>query len=202
MKRALILALVAGLVIGSMTVAADAKKKKRLKPATLKYFLHYPSDSDGNCGATYMDLEDTEDSGCGYVFQPANEALYQTGSPLVADWPGSGGFPFKLNAKKPITAEFQLMNFLGTEAVGQAIFELDVTATVGGRSVTLIDETKEMSMTGPGTNVAQFEVKLPKKLQGKKVKGLYASTIVRGASNFHYFELDNDGAHISVPAFK
>jgi hypothetical protein len=200
MKKALILALIAGLMVGS-AVAADAKKKKA-KPITLKYFLHYPTDSAGNCGSTFMDLEDSADSGCGYVAQPANEVLYQGGSALANDWPASGGFPFKLNAKKPVTAEFQLMNFVGTEAQGHAIFELDVTATIGGKSVTLIDETKELTMAAPGSNVATFKVKLSKKLNKDKVTALYANTVVRGASNFHYFELDNNGANVTIPGLK
>lgn len=44
-------------------------------------------------------------------------------------------------------------------------------------------------------HIATFEVKLA----GKKVP---ASTVVHEASNFHYFELEDNGAYITIPAIK
>lgn len=200
MRKALILALIAGMLAGA-TVTADAKKRKP-RPVTMKYFLHYPADSAGNCGTTYMDLKDTPDSGCGYIFQPANEALHQTGSPLLGEWPASGGFPFKLNTAKPLTGEFQLMNFLGLPAQGYAILDYELSGTVGGKPVTLAKKTLELAMVAPGSNVAEIKVKLPKKLHNKPVTGLHLTTNVRGASNFHYFELDENGAFIQLAGLK
>jgi hypothetical protein len=200
MRKALILALIAGLMIGS-SVTADAKKKRKPRPVTMKYFLHFPATGD-TCGTRYMDLKDTADSGCGYTFQPANEVLTQAGQGLLAEWPAAGGFPFKLNAKKPIKAEFQLMNLLGLPAQGHAIMDFELSGTVGGKPVTLYEETQELTMAAPGSNVATFTAKVSKKLNGKPVTGLHATTNVHGASNFHYFELDQSGAYISVAGFK
>jgi hypothetical protein len=200
MKKALVLAMIVGLMVGS-SVTADAKKRRKPRPVTMKYFLHFPAQGD-TCGTRYMDLKDSVDSGCGYTFQPANEVLTQAGQGLIAEWPATGGFPFKLNAKKPIKAEFQLMNVFGLPANGHAIFDFELSGTVGGQPVTLFEQSKEMTMAAPGSNVATFTAKVSKKLNGKPVTGLHATTNVHGASSFHYFELDANGAYISVAGLK
>lgn len=201
MRKALVLALIAGMLAGA-TVTADAKKKRKPRPVNMKYYLHFPADAAGTCGTTYMDLKDTPDSGCGYIFQPANEVLNQTDGPLLGEWPASGGFPFKLNTKKPLTAEFQLMNVFGLPAQGYAIFDYEISGTVGGRPVTLVENRLELAMAAPGSNVAEIKVKLPKKLNNKPVTGLHLTTNVHGASNFHYFELDEGGAFLQLAGIK
>lgn len=61
--------------------------------------------------------------------------------------------------------------------------------------------TLDMVPATAGSNVAEFEVKLPKTLAGKKFKSLTATTMVRGANNFHYFDLDREPmATIVIPS--
>ncbi|MGI8774013.1 MAG: hypothetical protein ACR2KQ_03185 [Actinomycetota bacterium] len=199
MKRTFILALVVAL---SATPLATVEAKKA--PKELAFYLHFPS-VDGACGAAFMDLQaDTPDSGCGYTAQPANEVFHTTGAqaPLTRDWPAAEGFPFKVDVKRPVTAQLPLMSFLGTAAAGQAIVDLKLVGTAKGRSTTLFEEslTLEMVPAVAGSNVAEFEVELPKNLNGKKFTSLIATTSVRGVNNFHYFKLDGEPlAHIVIP---
>lgn len=199
MKRTFILAVAVALSAVSST-AVGAKKD----PKESTFYLHYPS-TDGTCGSPFMDLKaDTPDSACGFIFQPANEAFLATGlqEGLAYDWPASEGLPIKLDVKRPVTAQLALMNLFGTAASGQAIVNLKLVGVAKGRSATLVEEsvTLDMTPTAAGSNIAEFEVKLPKNLAGKKFKSLIATTMVRGASNFHYFDLDREPvAHIVVP---
>lgn len=199
MKKLSILALVLALSAAWLT-PVGAKKA----PKELAFYLHFPS-TDGSCGTPFMDLQaDTPDSGCGYTFQPANEAFHATGAQpvLTRDWPASEGVPFKLDAKRPVTATFTLNSFIGQAAAGQAIVELKVTGTANNSSVTLVEEsvTLDMAPGVAGSNIAEFEVKLPKNLSGKKLTTLVATTVVRGPNNFHYFDLDGESpAHIVIP---
>lgn len=190
------------LAVALSAVAPAAVSAKA--PSELTFYLHFPA-TGGTCGSSFMDLQaDTADSGCGYQFQPANEAFHATGAQpvLTRDWPASEGFPFKLDVKQPVTAHLALMNFFGTAAAGQAVVDLKISATVKSKTVTLIEESATLDMT-PGTagsNIAEFEVKLPKNLAGKKFTGLTATTMVRGVNNFHYFDLDSeDMARIVIP---
>ena len=200
MKKALILAMVVALSAWPLTAVGAKKASKELT-----FYLHFPAEG-GTCGASFMDLQaDTQDSGCGYTFQPANEVFHTTGAQpvLTRDWPASEGFPFKLDVKRPVTAQLALMSFLGTPAAGQAVVELALVGTANGRPVTLVEESVTLNMVPAtaGSNVAEFEVKLPKKLAGKKFRSLTATTMVRGVNNFHYFDLDRETmARIVIPS--
>lgn len=194
MKKIIILALAAALSVSTVGLV-EAKKAA----STRTFYLHFPS-SGGTCGTAFMDLDkDFADSGCGYTAQPANEVLITAGDPLSRDWPAADGVPFKLDTSKPLTARLALNSALGTAAIGLGIVELKVSASIGGDYVTLAEESLELIMGPPGSNVAEFEVELPKNLNGKKVTALTANTLVRGANNFHYFDLESDPAHIVVP---
>lgn len=194
MRRFIVIALAAVLSAG-MVGLVEAKKPAKERT----FYLHFPSDG-GTCGTSFMDLDkDLKDSGCGYTAQPANELLYAAGDPLSRDWPAADGVPFKLDTSQPLTAKLALNSLFGTAAIGQGIVELKVSGSIGGDFVTLAEDTVELIMGPPGSNVAEFEIELPKKLNGKKVTSLSATTLVRGVNNFHYFDLERDPAHIVIP---
>ena len=198
-KTFLTLGLITGLLFGSLGVADAAKRK----PTTKKFYLHYPAEG-GTCGTRFMDIVDSPDSGCGFTFQAANEVFVQTGAqePLTADWMAAKGLPLVLNGSKPITASIGLASFVGTPSAGAAKLHLVLEGTAGGQLITLIDETKEMQLTGQAGQTFDFSVKPPKSANGKKLTSLVAYTTVHGVSNTHGIELDSPAAFISVPTYK
>lgn len=208
MKRVLAVALAIGVLAGALVAPAQAAKKKKKKkpvPIELQFFLHWDDDGAGGCdGMQHMNLEDTEgDTGCSYVFQPAQELFIATGAsePLSYAWPASDGVPFVLDASKAVTGEFHMR--------GNAAFNASVDWTLsgmsGGSSVEIAagsTDTYNGAASGTtGPTLLTIEADVDKKLHKKKFTSLQLTTTVRGVASA-YVGLENPGSFIVVPALK
>ena len=196
MKRLFALALAGGLLVGSIGLA-EAKPRKA---TTTTYYLHYSGDAT-TCGTTFMDTKNGPDggNGCGYTAQPANEVLIAAGDPLSYDWPASGSIT--LNAAKSITMKIRVVGAFGATA-GQAILDVSLTAAKGGSLVTLLEESKTMTITPLGSTF-EYTAKIPKKLNGQKVSSVNLNTLLHGVSTGYYIEVEGgQPSSVAIPTFK
>jgi hypothetical protein len=194
-----------GIAIGlGLILSGLGTAQAGLRPVTKTFFLHYSSTAAGDCGNTYVDLKDTldEGNGCGYIAQPINEVLHQAGQGLAADWPDTSGAKFKLNTSKPIKAAIAVNDFSGLGATaGEGILDLEISASVGGKSVTLLKQSKTMTLT-PVARVFEFSKKLPKKFHRKLVTGVSVRTLVHGVSTTWFVDTEAPPSKVMIPGFK
>lgn len=217
MRKLVALALLAGLVFGSVGVAEAAKKKKKKKKAPvaseLKYFLHWDSDGatpEGCTGPVHMNLQDaTGDSTCNYTFQPLQEAFIATGAqaPLVYTYPATEGVPFVVDASRKLKGEIVLR---GTFTI-QGKVDLVLNATIGGQQVKLAEGStaaangvlssavQGQQMPGPPA-VLPVDLEINKAADKQQVTALSLDVVVRG---LHRGGIDYEAtpSHVIVPAF-
>lgn len=208
MRRTLAVALAIGLLAGALIGPAEAakkKKKKKLVPTEAQFFIHWDDDGAGGCdGMQHMSLEDTEgDTGCSYVFQPAQEVFVATGAadPLSNVWPASNGVPLVLDASKPITGEFSMR---GNLAINASV-EWVLSGMTGSGNVEIASGQTETYNSGPtgvtGPVPLTIEADADKKFHKKKFTSLELTTTVRGVAS-GYVSRENPGSFIVVPSFK
>jgi hypothetical protein len=212
MRKAIITALVLGLLAGSMALPAEAKKKKKKKPPVvalapteLKFFLHWDDDGAGGCtGAQYMDLTDKEgDTGCSFTFQPAQEAFIASGAqdPLAYVWPATEGVPFTLDASRKIVIEWAMRaNF----AVNASV-EVKIEGTAGGELKEIAagqSSTFNAALTGQTGPVAlKLELDPNADLDKLTFDTLQLTSTIRGVCSC-YEGRENPGSFLVMPAFQ
>jgi hypothetical protein len=208
MRKAIVIALVGGLVAGSLVAPAAAKKKKKAKPpaqvaSELKYYLHWDGDGSMDCdGMIHMNLQDTEDpgSGCEDLTLPAQEPLIAAGQPPKSrDWPADEGLPVVLDTTRKITGEITLRGGGGA----QARIDVTLTGTTGGESIVIATgstQSVNFAVTGQtGPQVLKFEVAPDGAVKGKTFESLVLNTAVRGVTAAAYIDLENPPSFIVVP---
>lgn len=220
MKKALIVALVLGLIAGSLAAPAAAKKKKKKKPPVpvavdQKFFLR---DADGcDTSENQLSLLDGVDTGCWYVDSGlAYEAIVGAGlltsADLAQSWASVDGTPFALDTSKPITGEVTTSG--GACVVdggcapapvsgGLAMLDVTVLATIAGeeKEIGLFTETFPAVPGSPHTSAV--EITLDPALEGLRVDSLRVLTYIHGASAGHgIVVLDDPASFLTIPSFK
>lgn len=159
MRKAIVTALVLGLVAGTIALPAEAKKKKRkrivvMQPAESKFFLHWDPDGsvpqEGCTNVTYMDTEEKVGTTCSDSTQVAQEVLIAAGQePVTYSFPATGGIPLILDSSRKLTGEMVLRGTFTAEAY----VELILTGSVGGTEVEIAT-----GQTGVGNGAASNTV--------------------------------------------
>lgn len=206
MKRAIAVALSLGLLAGAFAMPAEAKKKKKKAvPVETKFFMHWDDDGAGGCeGMVHMSTEDTAgDTGCSYVFQPAQEIFIATGAsePLSNAYPASDGVPLTLDASKKLTGEFAMRGNFAVEATVEWVLE----GQTGDDFVEIASGTTEAFNSGPtavtGPVILTVEGDIDPKLDKKVFSSLNLTTTIRGVASA-YVGREDPGSFISIPSFK
>lgn len=201
MKKLLTIAVLTGVLVAALGLPAQAGSKTRT------FYLHWDDPASDCAGPTFMDVTDVPDSGngCGYAVQMTgiNEVLGASGQGYLSrDWSATKGVPFVLDTSRPITGLFAINGFFHPVQVGNAVLDIKVTASIGGRGETLVEVSQPYTVTPAGGNVVEISVDLPKKLNKKKATSLTLSATIRGhAVGQHYIDLDTNPAHLVIPTF-
>lgn len=216
MKRAIVLALVVGLVAGSLAAPAVAKKKKKgKKPALVqvdrKFFVRR-DDCAGDADNPHLSIVDEADggNGCGNLAYGApNEVIGNLDAPFAEAYPATDGVPFVLDASKDISGSLTYDGFHGTSdnpvALGAGIHQIDVvlSGTTGGAPTELGTASETFTAT-PGTDqyTVDFSFKPDAALDKASFEGLELSIVVRGPGAMASFlEMDDPASFITVPVW-
>ena len=219
-KKLVVLGLVAGLIVGSLGVSAEAKKKKKKKPVPTPVNFYLQNTPDGACGAEgthFLSTAAGEDNGaCGNHFYGAvGEVAHQTGDDqFFADaytFPATDGVPFVLDATKPLTATLTVKSAstvqglvnIGPHGAGQATLEALVTGTSNGESVELGNAEATYSVT-PGANPepVSLEITLDQAMNKVTFTTLELHLWNRGISVRHGYYGTGEQSFITVPTLK
>ena len=199
-KKLLALALMAGLVAGSLGSAEAAKRRKIVKwiPQEKAFFLRWDGTAD-TCGEPYLSIEDGEDlgNGCEAIAQPAQELLIATDQGITRDWPARDGVPFILNATKPITGTINI--FQAVSAGGS--LEIVLSGTTGGELVEIGTADVEVPTSPMEVTPIEFEITPAAELNKKNFSSLNLNTTQRGVA-VSYIELEDPTSSFVIPTFK
>lgn len=142
MRRLLVIALLVGLVAGSLATPVAAKKKKKKKPVPVEMTLWF--NAEGGCGeATTLRLtEATEGSNCGNNpwYGVAWDVGESNGLATPYTFYAVEGLPFVLDGTKPIVATVQVSAYVSSpvgSGVGEARLVGTLTGETGGDTVEL-----------------------------------------------------------------
>ena len=219
-KKLVVLGLVAGLIVGSLGVSAEAKKKKKKKkPVPTPVSFYIQKVKDGVCteeGTLFLSVTPGEDNGTcgnqwyGAPYQAASEvgegAFFANPYRMVA----ADGVPFVLDATKTLTGTITVKsaNSLGGQALdemgaGESTLVALVTGTSNGEAVELGSAEVTYSVT-PGENPepVSFEITLDKALDKATFTTLELSLETRGASVLHGWYASGNQSFITVPTIK
>ena len=198
-KHLLVLALVTGLVAGSMSIAEAGKKKKKLVPSTSTFFLRHESDDCSDDTTFTLSLTDGEDVDCQYLDNVAWPAFgFIPGAYVAQD-----GVPFKLDATKTVTGVVSIRSYAHPVGVGAgpASVTVQLLGTVGEEEVTLGEWTTEYTAT-PGTiHTFEYEIEVDDALNKLVFSSLTANVMPDGTTvGLHgVIEHDEPPALINIP---
>ncbi|MDQ3954906.1 MAG: hypothetical protein M3285_05080 [Actinomycetota bacterium] len=216
-KKLLVLGLVAGLIVGSLGVAAEAKKKKKPVPTPVSFYIQKVA--EGDCteeGTLFLSVTPGEDNGtCGSQYYGApTEAASQAGEDHFFTDPkrmaAVDGVPFVLDATKTLTGTITVKSansLSGTTltqlGAGQSTLEVLVTGTSNGEAVELGNaEVTYDVMPGANPEPVSFEITLDEALNKAKFTTLELTLWNRGASVVHGWYASGDQSFITVPTLK
>ena len=225
-KKLLALAMIAGLVVGSVNMAdAKKKKKKKKKPVPVQadatYYMRADACDGEETDNLRLSLEDGPDAGnvCGWLNNGLlNTAAAAAGEPetpvinvtVAKDvWPVADGLPLTLDASKPLTGTLNLRSAFHDAApdnglsVGEAKLEISFTGVSGGEELPIGNATVTYTVTPQASNyAAEFEIDLVDELDKKVLESLSMTTAVHGNTLLHgSFEMDDPASTVIVPTW-
>ncbi|MFN2594875.1 MAG: hypothetical protein ABR579_08315 [Actinomycetota bacterium] len=231
MKKAIITALVLGLIAGSIAAPAYAKKPKKHKkpppvatpvPVDANYYLHQNTCGDAAGDQTTMSTTDDTDAGTGCGAAEAGiitEIYEQTGvtppdnpvqnsGPDTTTWTATDGIPFVLDGSKEIKGKIAISDFCCGDPVGASAGQATFVATVSG---TTNGEVKEIGtatvsyLVTPNqyTTIVDFSIKPDASLDKASFTTLSLATTIRGETVLHgWYSLDDPSSFITVPTLQ
>lgn len=213
MRKMLVVALVIGLLGGSLIGPVEAKKKKK-KSAPVPVTFWFANDS-GACtddSAFVLKLtESTEGSNCGNLGFGAPYAVANAaGLSNPFSYNAIEGLPFVLDASQKITGTIQVSSrgvvaeapvFLGA---GQATTIGTVTGTTGGESVELGAFESTYTVTpAQGVYEVKFEIEPPAEFDKAQFTGLGISLHTEGlVVNHGYYRVHSPASSFTIPTWK
>lgn len=213
MRKMLVVALVVGLLGGSLVGPVEAKKKKK-KLAAVPVTFWFANESGGcaDDSAFVLQLtEATEGSNCGNLtygatYGPASDA----GVANPYTYNAVEGLPFILDATQKITGTIQVSSrsvaagvpaFLGA---GQATTIGTVTGTTGGESKELGTFESTYTVTpAQGVYEVKFEIEAPTEFDKAEFTGLGISLHTEGpVVNHGYYRVHSPASSFTVPTWQ
>lgn len=217
-KKLIALALLGGMIAGSLSMADAATRKKR------KIVKYIPQDRTfflrrDDCGTEtdnpHLSVIDDVDggTGCGSAGAglPEEVIINADGAPIFQSvFPALDGVPALLDATKDIEGAITVQSYQGDSAnpgglsAGQANMEILLTGTVGQETVTLGSASEEYLVT-PDKNsyVVEFTLDVDDALNKKKLTSLELTLVQRGATLMHGFvELDDPASSFTIGTLK
>lgn len=216
MRKMLVVALVVGLLGGSLVgpVEAAKKKKKQPPPAAVPVTFWFANDS-GACtddAAFVLKLtESTEGSNCGNLaygatYGPASDA--GVANPFTYN--AVEGLPFILDASQKITGTIQVSS-RGVAAGVPVFLGAGQATTVGTVIGTTGDESKELGAfestytvtPAQGVYEVTFEIEPPAELDKAEFTGLGISLHTEGpVVNHGYYRVHSPASSLTVPTWQ
>lgn len=142
----------------------------------------------------------SEQSGCGFIAQPANEVLIQAGEePLSNNYATADGMPLTLDATQPITGALKVGGGVGV--VTTELTLTAVTATTPRRTVTLGTASKTFNGT-LGAVAVDFSMTPPAELDKTDLASMNLQVLTRGV-NVQSGSIDhrNGVSRFDVPSY-
>lgn len=219
-KKLVVVGLVAGLIVGSLGVSAEAKKKKKKKPVPTPVNFYLQRVPEGSCAeeASFsLSVEPGEDNGaCGdLLFGAPTEIGHQAGDDQFFTtpyrFPAADGVPFVLDATKPLTGtiavysttQAQGVPFPGPAGAGQTTLEVLVTGTSNGEAVEIGNAEVTYDVTpNSHPDPVSFEITLDETLNKATFTTLELTLWNRGTSVFHGHYGTGEQSFITVPTIK
>ena len=215
-RNLVVVGLVAGLIVGSLSMPVEAKKKKKKKIVPTPISFYVQRVKDGACSDDvnfYLSVTPGEDNGaCGNLgYGVVAEATSQIGeddavSPAYV-FPAKDGVPFVLDATQPLTGKITVKsassvqgNAVAPMGVGQATLVAKVTGTTGEAATELGTASVDYQVTpGSQPTPVEFSITLDPTLDKASFTSLELSLRNRGASVQHGYYGSGDQSFITVP---
>lgn len=200
LNKILALALIAGLVAGSLSVAEAKKKKKKkpkLVPATSTFFLRHESDDCADETTFTLSLTDGDDVDCQY----ATNAAWPAFGYVPSTYGTADGVPFNLDATKAITGVISIRSYFVGVGAGPASVTVTLTGTSGGEEVALGEFSTEYTAVPATTHTFEYEIDPDDALNMKEFTGFTATVTPDGTTvGMHgVIEHDTPPSLINVP---
>ncbi|HET7482507.1 MAG TPA: hypothetical protein VFK89_06550 [Actinomycetota bacterium] len=223
MKKILVVALAATLVLGALAPAQAKKKKKHRKPTVTsvdqKFFMRR-DDCGGDADNTRLSLLDGPDTACWFVDAGiAYEAIDQAagaGAPfdssvLWEQYPAADGVPLTLDTSRPITGEITLY---GGDCVqdpacspagltaGQATFRVRVIGTVAGEDKELGTFEDTFTSTPGSTHTSKVSIQVDPSFDKVTFEALRLEVFKGGeAYGPGGIEYDSPASFLAIPSW-
>lgn len=164
-SKLVVVGLLAGLVVGSFAMTAEAakKKKKKKKPPALTagsttLFMRHDSDECDDKTKFVLSATDGEDADCGILNTPLNEVTMTVLDTYVGIlYNAADSVPFKLDATRKITGTITMRSFNGAGG-GMPELDLIVRGTTGGAEKVLGQFSTSYTATPTGANTFNYEI--------------------------------------------
>lgn len=216
MKKLLGLCVVAGLIVGSMGVPAEAakKKKKKKKPVPVatpvNFYLRDTADDDcAEASQVLSTIDAPDEENCSFLTNGLpNEVLHAAGQEVFSNlYNAADGIPLVLDATKDATADLTVLSFTAQGVpVGGGALTIDVTVTG-----TIAGEPKEIAQGSGSVVVSPATPKAPVKialkpdaaLNGAQVADLQVTTTARGVGVLAgWISLDDPASFVTIPTLR
>ena len=217
MRRTLIVALMLGLLAGSIAAPVEAAKKKKKKPAepvATPVTLFFSNTSGGCTDDAYLMVltEAAEGSNCGTALSgPGNELLFRAGQdPDAIVYNASEGIPFILDATQKITGKIQVASHSGAAqnpgalGAGPTTLVAELSGSSDGASKVLGTIEVPYVVT-PAQKVVEVLVEFqpPPELDKAEFTTLSISLYNRGVAALHgFYRAVAPASTLTIPTWK
>lgn len=203
MKRFVVLALTAALVVGLLG-PADAKKKKPKPPkAPTPIELQFLLRMDADCVAPFLSLTDAEDGDCVYGDGGVNDVYLESGVlDPVMHYVAADGLPLTLDASRHVTGSIGLRGWNGS-GVGPAEIDIVLFGTIAGEEVQLASYQESYTAGPDETKIITLDLAIDPKFAGAIVEGLKLDVYSHGpTAGGRGVEHDEPLSFIKIPALQ
>lgn len=168
--------------------------------ATRRTFLLHFADCGGTSHAWLSTKSNADQDGCGYVAQPANEALHAAGEALAWTYMAEDGVPFLLDSGSLLGTITTAGYPLPPAQAGQVSTDIVITADTDDGGVTLVNQTYEYTVTPQSSTYGiPLDVAVPASAVGLEVTGLTIDVTIRGLQVGHGTVAVNGKSSFSLP---
>jgi hypothetical protein len=221
MRKMIVTALVLGLVAGSLSAPAIAKKKKPRKPPVVlpvqtpvNFYLHNdsdPVDCTEPANFTLMLTEAESGGNCGNLLFGATYPVgEETGLASPFTYNAAEGLPFVLDGTQPIKATLYVSSGRGRAenpqpiGVGQTTVVAELLGSAGGAAKELgTAEATYQVIPGETTYEVKLEFPAIAELDKAVFDALSISLHQEGASMMHgYYRVADPASFITIPTWK
>lgn len=169
-------------------------------PSTSQFFLRRSACASGDDDARLSTESggSSEQGGCGFIAQPANEVLIAAGQePLSNNYATADGMPITLDASKPVTGTVKM-----GAGVGVVTTEFVLTGTSAANQPLDLGRFSTTYNGTAGTRTIALSIPLDTKLDKVDVKAMNLQVITRGA-NVQSGSVDhrNGGSFLNIPTY-